>query len=44
MLAALAAILVSALITLAFLPLWPLGIWAFIDWHRTPPAPDAISA
>lgn len=37
---ALLAFAVAGAITLLFLPLWPLGIWAMLEWHRAGAAPD----
>ncbi len=37
---ALAAFAVAGLLMLAFLPLWPFGIWAMIEWQRAEIAPD----
>ncbi|MFA5853510.1 MAG: hypothetical protein WC866_00330 [Patescibacteria group bacterium] len=35
-------IFLTALVTLlVFFPLWPLGIWAFIEWHCAPLLPDS---
>jgi hypothetical protein len=36
---ALAAFAIAFGLALLFLPLWPLGIRAFIEWQCTPPAP-----
>lgn len=41
---ALLTIVLSGLFVLLLMPLWPIGIWAFIEWQRLPPAPDLDSA